>query len=49
MFQQTLIVDRAGRDAELRYTPGGIPVSNFSVAVERRWTDASGQAQEKVT
>ena len=49
MFQQTLIVGRAGRDAELRYTPGGVPVANFSVAVDRRWTDASGQTQEKVT
>lgn len=49
MFQQTLIVGRVGRDAEMRYTPGGIPVTNFSVAVDRRWTDASGQAQEKVT
>jgi len=49
VFQQTLIVGRVGRDAEMRYTPGGIPVTNFSVAVDRRWTDASGQTQEKVT
>lgn len=49
MFQQTLVVGRVGRDAEMRYTPGGIPVTNFSVAVDRRWTDASGQTQEKVT
>ena len=49
MFQQTLIVGRVGRDAEMRYTPGGIPVTNFSVAVDRHWTDASGQIQEKVT
>ncbi len=49
MFQQTIVVGRVGRDAEMRYAPGGIPVTNFSVAVDRRWTDASGQAQEKVT
>ena len=49
MFQQTLVVGRVGRDAEMRYTPGGIPVTNFSVAVDLRWTDASGQTQEKVT
>ena len=49
MFQQTLIVGRVGRDAELRLTPGGIPVTNFSVALDRRWTDANGQTQEKVT
>ena len=49
MYQQTLVVGRIGRDAEMRYTPGGIPVTNFSVAVDRRWTDANGQPQEKVT
>lgn len=49
VFQQTLIVGRVGRDAEMRYTPGGIPVTSFSVAVDQRWTDASGQTQEKVT
>jgi single-strand DNA-binding protein len=49
MFQQTLVVGRVGRDPEMRFTPGGVPVTNFSVAVDRRWTDASGQAQEKVT
>ncbi len=49
MFQQTLVVGRVGRDPELRFTPGGVPVTNFSVAVDRRWTDASGQVQEKVT
>ena len=49
MFQQTIVVGRVGRDAELRYTPGGLPVTNFSVAADRRWTDANGQAQEKVT
>lgn len=49
MFQQTLVVGRVGRDPEMRFTPGGVPVTNFSVAVDRRWTDASGQVQEKVT
>ena len=49
VFQQTLVVGRVGRDAEMRYTPGGIPVTNFSVAVDRRWTDANGQTLEKVT
>jgi len=49
VFQQTLVVGRVGRDAEMRCTPGGVPVTNFSVAVDRRWTDASGQTQEKVT
>lgn len=49
MFQQTIVVGRVGRDPEMRYTPTGIPVTNFSVAVDRRWTDSNGQPQEKVT
>lgn len=28
-------VGRLGRDAELRYTAGGVAVSNFSIAVDR--------------
>ena len=37
------------RDPEMRYTPNGHAVSNFSVATNRRWTDReSGEAQEQV-
>lgn len=49
MYQTTTIVGNVGRDAEMRYTPAGIPVTSFSVAVNRRWNDANGQPQEKVT
>ena len=31
----------------MRYTPSGVPVANFSLAVSRKWNDANGQAQEK--
>jgi single-strand DNA-binding protein len=31
----------------LRYAPDGTPVTSFSVATDRRWTDASGQQQER--
>ena len=36
-----------GRDAELRFTPSGAPVSTFSIACSETWTDKSGQRQEK--
>ncbi|MHB0875527.1 MAG: single-stranded DNA-binding protein [Anaerolineae bacterium] len=49
MYQHTVIVGNVGRDPELRYTPSGDPVANFSVAVNRRWTNRDGQAQEKTT
>lgn len=32
-FQQCIIVGNVGREPELRYLPSGVPVCNFSVAV----------------
>ncbi len=49
-YQYTIIVGNVGQDPELRYTRDGIAVCNFSVAVNRRWTDrASNQPREKTT
>ena len=49
MYQKTIIVGHAGRDAEMRYTPSGVPVTDFSLATTRRWTNANGETQEKTT
>ncbi len=49
MYQKVIIVGNVGRDAEMRYTPTGVPVTSFSVAVNRRWNSASGEPQEKTT
>ncbi len=35
MFQQTIIVGNVGRDPEMNYTPQGIAVCKFSVAVNK--------------
>ena len=35
-------------DPELRFTPSGRPVANFTVAVNRRWKDQSGEWQDKL-
>jgi single-strand DNA-binding protein len=48
-FQKIMIVGNLGKDPELRYTPQGTPVCNFSVAVNERWQDASGGPQERTT
>lgn len=40
------IVGNLGRDPETRYTPNGQMNLNFSVAVGRRWVDATGNQQE---
>ena len=34
-FQQCMIVGNVGRDAELSYTPQGIAVAKFTVAVNK--------------
>lgn len=49
MFEELIIVGNLGRDPELRYTPQGVPVANFSVAVNRKWKSADGTQNEEVT
>jgi len=44
---KVIIIGNITRDLELRYTPGGQAVVSFTVAVNRRFKDSSGQAQEK--
>ena len=49
MYQQIIIIGNLGQDPEMRYTASGVPVTSFSVAVNRRWTSQDGQPQEKTT
>ncbi|NLG29163.1 MAG: single-stranded DNA-binding protein [Chloroflexi bacterium] len=49
MYQKIIIIGRLGRDPEMRYTTDGTPVTSFSVATDRKWTDASGQPQSRTT
>jgi single-strand DNA-binding protein len=46
-FQQMTLVGNLGNDPEMRYTPSGVPVTSFSLAVNRTWTNQEGQKQEK--
>lgn len=47
MYQQITLIGNLGNDPEMRYTPNGVPVTSFSLAVNKRWTSQEGQAQEK--
>ncbi len=49
MYQQITLVGNVGSAPEMRYTAAGTAVTNFSLAVNRRWTNADGQNQEKTT
>src|SRR5688572_16959064 len=45
---KVILVGNLGRDAELRYTPGGAPVATLNLATTEVWNDkTSGQKQEK--
>jgi single-strand DNA-binding protein len=44
---KVILVGNLGRDAELRYTPSGQAVANFTVATTDVWNDKSGQKQER--
>jgi len=41
------LIGNVGRDPELRYLPGGEPVTTFSLATNRRWTGQDGQLHEQ--
>jgi len=49
MYGQTIIVGNLGNDPEMRYTPQGSPVCNFSVATNRRWKNQDGSDGEETT
>ena len=42
-----IILGHLGRDPELKYTPGGAAVCNFSVATSEKWKDKQEQMQER--
>jgi single-strand DNA-binding protein len=48
MYQQTMIIGNVGRDAELSYTPQGIAVAKFTVAVSKVTGKGEGR-KEKTT
>jgi single-strand DNA-binding protein len=48
-FNKVIIVGNLGRDPELRYTPQGTAVCNFSVATTEKRKDKSGEFQDVTT
>jgi single-strand DNA-binding protein len=47
MYQRLVIVGNLGGDPEMRYTPDGTPVTNFSVATNRKWNNPDGSQGEE--
>ncbi len=47
MYNKIILVGNLGRDPEMRYTPSGAAVCNFSMATSEKWTGQDGQPQER--
>ena len=46
---KAILIGNLGSDPELKYTPGGQAVANFSLATNERWTGKDGQKNERTT
>ncbi len=49
MYQLCTIIGNLGQTPEMKFLPDGRPVTNFSVATNRRWTNGDGTQGEEVT
>ena len=47
MWQKLTLIGHLGKNPELRYTPSGQAVCNFSMATSRKWAGQDGQLQEE--
>ncbi len=45
MINRVVLVGRLTKDPELRYTPNGIPVATFTLAVNRPFTNTQGERE----
>ncbi len=46
-LNKVMVIGHLGQDPEIRYTPAGMPVVNFSVATDEAYLDKDGRRQER--
>jgi len=46
-LNKVMILGNLGQDPEIRYTPAGMPIVNFSVATDEAYVDKDGKRQER--
>ena len=46
-INKVILIGNLGADPELKYTPSGSAVSNFTLATNESWVDGKGERQEK--
>jgi single-strand DNA-binding protein len=44
---KVILIGNLGKDAEMRFTSGGTPVANFSMATTEKFADRDGQKKEQ--
>jgi single-strand DNA-binding protein len=47
MLNKVILIGNLGQDVEVRFTPNGTMVGNFSMAVNEVWTDKEGKKHQK--
>lgn len=47
MINKVILVGRLGKDPEVRYTPDGTMVTNFTVATDESYKDKNGEKVQK--
>ena len=45
MLNRVILIGRLAQDPELRYTPGGAAVANFTIAVQRSFANQQGERE----
>jgi single-strand DNA-binding protein len=48
-FNKVILAGNLTRDPELRYTPKGMAIAKFGLAINRTWTNEAGEKKEEVT
>ena len=47
MYHKIILVGNLGKDPEMRYTPAGQAVTNFSMATSEKWTAQDGELHDR--
>jgi single-strand DNA-binding protein len=46
MLNKVMLIGYVGADSEMKFTPGGIPVTNFSLAVNETYSVPSARVRD---
>ena len=46
-LNKAILIGNLGRDPEVRYTPSGVAVANFSIATSETWTNKEGEKETR--